>query len=85
MYMSCISSETSLLRDTVGYSEGTVGAQWGYSEGTVWGYSEGTVGVQRGYSEGTVGGTVRVQRGYSWDTGPNQLSFPLLMRLHGIL
>ena len=33
MYMSCVSSGTSLWRDTVGiqwrYSEGTVGIQWG--------------------------------------------------------
>ena len=58
MYMSCISSVTSLLRDTVGYSEGTVG----YSEGTM-GYRGGTVGIQG-------------------NTGPNQLSFPLLGRLH---
>ena len=49
MYMSCVSSDTSLWRDTVGI-------QWGYSGGTVrvqLGYSEGTVGVQRGYSGDT--------------------------------
>ena len=60
MYMSCVSSDTSLWRDTVGI-------QWGYSEDTVriqWGYSEDTVRIQWGYSEDTV----RIQWGYSWDT-----------------
>ena len=53
MYMSSVSSGTSLWRDTVGiqwrYSEGTVGVQWGHSRGTVrvqWGYSEDTVEIQ---------------------------------------